>query len=117
LTNLPSRRTYGAMLTALLLAAAQPAQAAPPDDAIDVTASIIAYRDWRLCLDGLLGPPPRPRRPRRADVEAAFAACRAHEDSLRTATAAAFGPAQGAEVFADFRTRTRAELGASVAKR
>ncbi|HEV7660372.1 MAG TPA: hypothetical protein VGO55_11055 [Allosphingosinicella sp.] len=107
------------MLTALLLAFAQPAPApAPaPRPGIDVTASVGAYIDWRMCLDGRLGPPPRPRQPGQAELEAAFAACRSHEDSMRTATAAAFGPAQGAEVFERFVRGAREELGASRARR
>ena len=36
---------------------------------------------------------------------------------MRTATAAAFGPAQGAEVFARFVQGAREELGASPARR
>lgn len=106
------------MLTALFLAAAPlapapPAPAPPPRDAIDVTASLVAYRDWRLCLDARLGPPPRPRRPKRKAAEAALAECRSHEDGLRTALAAAFGAAEGAGMFAKFARDTRAEIGAA----
>jgi hypothetical protein len=100
------------MLTALLLALAQTAPQSPPKDAIDVTASIMAYTDWRLCLDSRLGPPPRVRRPRRKALEAALAACHPHEDSLQAALTAAWGPAEGAEMFAKFARDTRAEIGA-----
>jgi hypothetical protein len=96
----------------LLLAAAQPAAAPPPKGAIDVTASIIAYRDWRLCLDSRLGPPPRARRPKRKALAAALATCRSNEEALRTALAAAWGPVEGAAIFAKFARDTRAELGA-----
>ena len=102
------------MLTALLLAAAQPSQPAPPPAAeppIDVTATIIAYVKWRTCLDVYLGPPPRARPPRKDEREKAFAACRAFEDTLRTESVAAFGEKDGAEMFARSMSTTRSELG------
>lgn len=103
------------MLTALLLLSAQtavqPAPASPSSDSIDVTASLVAYRDWRLCLDSRLGPPPRARRPKRSAIEAALVTCRSHEDSLRSALAVAFGPSEGAEMFAKFARDSRAEIG------
>jgi hypothetical protein len=110
------------MLTALFLlaiaqTAAAPAPAPAPGPPIDVTASVGAYIDWRMCLDGRLGPPPRPRQPTQAALEAAFAACRSHEDTMRTATTAAFGPAEGAGVFERFVRGAREELGASPARR
>ena len=107
------------MLIALLIAA-QPAPAAEPapaEPAVDVTDSLIAYRDWRLCIDARLGLPPRLRVPSQAAVEAALASCRSHEESLRQAIATAFGPAQGAELFAGFAARTRTEIAAPHSKR
>jgi hypothetical protein len=101
------------MLALFLLAALQAAPAPPvaADKPIDVTASLIAYRDWRLCLDGVLGPPPRARMPKPKAVEAAFEACRSHEDSLRKAVVDAFGPEEGGQAFDRFRRGTRTELG------
>ena len=99
------------MLTVLLLiAAAQPAAAAPAEASIDVTASLIAYRDWRLCLDSRLGPPPRARPPKRKALEESLAACASHEQLLQSALATAFGPTEGAEMFAKFARDTRAEI-------
>ena len=102
------------MLSLLLVAALQAAPApaaAPAEKPIDVTASLIAYRDWRLCLDGVLGPPPRARPPKPKAVEAAFVTCRSHEVALREAVVAAFGPEQGGQAFDRFVRGARGELG------
>ena len=109
------------MLIALLVAAAQPAQAAQPsqpaqppaeEPAIDVTASVRAYVNWRVCLDSQLGQPPRPVAPAPRAVDAAFAACRPQQDTLRAATAAAFGPQGGAEVYATMVREGRTQVSA-----
>ncbi len=107
------------MLTALLLAAAQPAPvpSPPPEKKIDITATMEAFLEWRACLDVLLGPPPRARRPKRAEADAAFARCRSREDTLGAAAKAAFGPGSGDELFGRFSRDARAELNASPLER
>lgn len=105
------------MLTALLIAAAQPAPASPPKGSIDITATMDAYLNWRACLDVLLGMPPRARQPKRAEADAAFARCRSYESTLEKAVKAAFGPDQGSQAFDKFASQARSELNGSPLRR
>jgi hypothetical protein len=100
------------MLIALLLASAQPAKPPAQEGAIDATPTIMAYVNWRVCLDGRLGPPPRRDAPTPRALEAAFAACRPQEEALRAATIAAFGPERGGEAYANMVRGARAEVSA-----
>jgi hypothetical protein len=115
------------MLFLLVLAALQAAQpgsnaaapSAPPianpqPPAIDVTASMAAYRDWRICLEAALVTDTR--RSARVRADAAFETCAAQEEALSVATIAAFGLG-GAELMSRFSRETRAELGATRANR
>jgi hypothetical protein len=111
------------MLFPLLLAAFQAAQpgsnaatspppvANPQPPAIDVTGSMAAYRDWRICLEAALATDGR--RSARVRADGAFETCSPHEAALSAATIAAFGPDGGAELMGRFSRETRAELGAS----
>ncbi|HEY0011687.1 MAG TPA: hypothetical protein VGB79_02405 [Allosphingosinicella sp.] len=110
------------MLFPLLLAAAHAVQpdpnaatspppvANPQPPAIDVTASMVAYRDWRICLEAALATDGR--RSARVRAEGAFETCSAQEQALSVATLAAFGPDGGADLMGRFSRDTRAELGA-----
>ena len=69
-----------------------PPVANPQPPAIDVTASMAAYRDWRICLEAALATDAR--------------------RSARVRADAAFGPG-GTELADRFRRDTRAELGAT----
>jgi hypothetical protein len=98
------------MLIALLLAAA-PAAASPQDKALEASPTFLAYREWRICLDGRLGRPPR-LRPSRAALEAALSACRPKEEALGSAAAGEWGPAAGPVMFQAFSRDVRAEYAA-----
>jgi hypothetical protein len=111
------------MLIPLLFAAIQiapasnaatspPPVANPEPPAIDITAGMRAYAEWRMCIDAARGAGPDQRSPRRR-ADAAIASCAVHEEALSTATLAAFGPAAGADLMARFRRDTRAQIGAS----
>jgi hypothetical protein len=106
------------MLIVLLLAAAQPAPASPPkEETINFTATMEAFLEWRACLDVLLGPPPRPRQPKRAKADAAFARCLSREAKLELAAKEAFGPKDGQDLFEKFSRDARAELNGSPLRR
>ncbi|HEX8239418.1 MAG TPA: hypothetical protein VF574_06740 [Allosphingosinicella sp.] len=100
------------MLIALLLAAAQPAQVSPQDKALEASRTFRAYREWRICLDGRLGRPPR-LRPSPAALEAALSACRSQEEALGAAAAGEWGPAAGPVMFQAFSRDVRAEYAAA----
>ena len=91
-------------------ATSPPPVADPQPPAVDVTASMVAYRDWRICLEAALATDGR--RSARVRADGAFETCAAHEEALGVATIAAFGPG-GAELMSRFSRETRAELGAT----
>jgi hypothetical protein len=105
------------MLLALLLVAAGPAQPSPQDEALEANPAFRAYREWRICLDDRLGRPPRLRRFGQAELETAFAACRARQEALGTAARAHYGPAAGAGMAEGLMKSVRSEYGADALPR
>jgi len=107
------------VLIALALSAAQPAAPTPPpaarapETAIDVTAGVIAIRDWLTCLDAEGARATATREAGAAQMRGAFSACAGWEESTRTAVTAAFG----AERFRDIAARLRREWPAQFAGR
>jgi hypothetical protein len=98
------------MLIALLLVAAQPGPASPQDQALEASPTFRAYREWRICLDNHLGRSPRPQAGR-AELEAAYSACRPKEEALGSMAKAEWGPVAGPPMFEGFSKDIRAEYG------